>query len=493
MPHLTDIDQDLERLRLTRSGFMRATVVSVAALSAGGAASLSTRARAAPPPKGPITRYPLRIPDTVSPAGLTLTEAPTTLDLANTGTAGGAKPSKVWAYNGTFPGPSIVANSGDIASITLNNGLSEETITHWHGMIVDEDNDGGPFATIAPGGSKSYEFPINQRACLNFYHPHPHMLTGKQVNLGLAGAFIVRDTEEGRLGLPSEAYEVPLIIRDATLDSAGNIVYKPRSGGFDGQIPLVNGTLSPFLAVDKGVYRFRVLNGANARIFGLALSNNTPFTLIGNDGGLLASPATPAPTRIDIAPGERLDILLDFSSLAAGQSLMLKDQRSGWDLLEFRGTGNLGIAYTAPLSLSSITPLSGPTSPTRTFSFDGMSKINGKLFDHNRIDFEVPYGATERWRFVTNGNAPHPVHVHGASFQVIERKGGRNQKFAWEYGWKDVVLLEDRETVDVFVKFGAPVNLNPDGKTPNRYVIHCHKLEHEDMGMMSAFQVVPSP
>jgi len=470
MTRLTDIKEERARL-LTRSGFMRATVVSVAGLSAGGAASLSpSRARAAPP-KGTVTRYSLHIPPSTSPAGLTLAEAPAVVDL------GGGQYSKVLAYNGFFPGPSIIARRGDTASIHLVNGLAEETITHWHGMIVDERNDGGPTYAIPPGGSYDYAYTINQRACLNWYHPHPHMLTGEQVNLGLAGAFIVRDDVEAALGLPYGAHEVPLIIRDATLDSAGNLQYKPRSGGFDGQIPLVNGTRSPFLAVDSGLYRFRVLNGANARIFGLALSNGAPFTLIGNDGGLLDKQATLS--RIDLAPAERLDLLLSFANLSVGQSVMLRDLRAGWDLLELRvvapGTG------TVPgLSLPAISKLSNPVT-TRTFSFDGMSKINGKLYDMNRIDFQVPFGQTERWRFITNGNAPHPVHVHGASFQVQSRTGGRGTLYPWEGGWKDTVLLEDRETVEVLIRFDA---------YRGKYLIHCHKLEHEDMGMMSNFEVV---
>jgi FtsP/CotA-like multicopper oxidase with cupredoxin domain len=78
----------------------------------------------------------------------------------------------------------------------------------------------------------------------------------------------------------------------------------------------------------------------------------------------------------------------------------------------------------------------------------------------------------------------HPVHVHGASFQVQSRKRGRNQVFAWERGWKDGVLLEDRETVEVLIRFDAEVNRG------SRYLIHGHKLEHEDMGTMSAFRVV---
>ena len=465
-------DLDLHGPRLTRRGFVRTAAVSVAALGAGGGTLLSTGARAAPPPKGGGTRYRLYVPPTVSPASLTLAEAPARVDI-------GGGLSNVWAYNGVFPGPTIVAYRGDMATIRLENGLSEETITHWHGLIVGEANDGGVWYAFPPGGHYDYTFTVDQRAALNFYHPHPHMLTGKQVNLGLAGAFIVRDAEEDALHLPSGDHEVPLVIRDATLDSAGNLLYKPRTGGFDGQIPLVNGTRSPYLDVDEGVYRFRVLNGANARIFGLVLSNGAPFTLIGNDGGLLE--AASQLTRIDIAPADRLDLLLSFKGLA-GQTVMLRDARAGWDLLELRvSAGNA--ADVPSLSLPTITKLQGPATPTRTFSFDGMSKINGKLFDHSRIDFEVPFGVTERWRFVTNGNAPHPVHVHGASFQVQSRKGGRNQVFPWEHGWKDSVLLEDRETVEVLIRFDADVNKG------SRYLMHCHKLEHEDMGMMSAFKV----
>jgi FtsP/CotA-like multicopper oxidase with cupredoxin domain len=110
-----------------------------------------------------------------------------------------------------------------------------------------------------------------------------------------------------------------------------------------------------------------------------------------------------------------------------------------------------------------------------------MTKINGLEYDMERIDFRVPFGTVERWRFTTSGNAPHPVHVHGASFQVVSRSGGRGRTYSWEQGWKDTVLLEDRETVDVFVRFDAYRGV---------YLMHCHKLEHEDMGMMSNFEVI---
>jgi FtsP/CotA-like multicopper oxidase with cupredoxin domain len=148
--------------------------------------------------------------------------------------------------------------------------------------------------------------------------------------------------------------------------------------------------------------------------------------------------------------------------------------------VKFTGTGQLGVAYSPPPVLSAIDPLSGPSQPTRTFTFDGMSRINGLEYDPNRLDFRVPLGVTERWRFKTGGNAPHPVHVHGAHFQVVSRSGGRGRLYPWEGGWKDTVLLNDKETVDVLIRFNAYRSL---------YVIHCHQLEHESMGMMANFEV----
>ncbi|NIR60576.1 MAG: multicopper oxidase domain-containing protein, partial [Gammaproteobacteria bacterium] len=81
-----------------------------------------------------------------------------------------------------------------------------------------------------------------------------------------------------------------------------------------------------------------------------------------------------------------------------------------------------------------------------------MTRINGQVYDLNRIDLQVPLGQTERWRFITGGNAPHPVHVHGEYFQVQSRTGGRGALFPWEAGWKDTVLLEDGETVEVLIR-----------------------------------------
>lgn len=478
------------------SGVRRRTLVQAAA-AAGALATAGLMPRQGRAAKGgtksePVTRYPLYLPPTVvQPQGYALAAAPATV---NFGPHRGSALAYNYAGNDAgFAGPTLVAGSGQSVAIDFRNGLAQHSSVHWHGMIVETAQDGQPHDVIDPGQTRLYSYQIRQRAALNWYHPHPHMLTGEQVCLGLAGAFIVRDGEEAALGLPAGSYEVPLIVRDANFDKSGNLIYNPRSSGFVGNTPLVNGTRNATLDVAPQIYRFRVLNSANARLFRLALNqadgSARPCWLIGNDGGLLSNMVSL--NEIEFSPGERLDLLVDFRGLGVGTRLMLRDLAEQWDLLEFVVSNSVtggeasSIQLSSGLALSNVIKLAGPATPDRLFSFDGMSRINGLKFDPGRIDFTVPANTVERWRFTTGGNAPHPVHVHGASFQVVSRSGNRGRLFPWEGGWKDTVLLKDNESVDVLIKFDSGFV----GPAQGRYVMHCHKLEHEDMGMMSTFVV----
>ncbi len=422
---------------------------------------------------GTSTRNPLKLAPEVSPT-TALTAAPTDFDL------GGGKIGHGLGYNSSIPGPTFRARTDDPVSVLLTNGLDDHTTIHWHGMIVPEEADGHPKDAVLPGGTYLYQYRLVQRATMNWYHPHPHGMTGQQVVQGLAGLFIINDAEEGALGLPSGPYEIPLVIRDADLDSAGNLTYTDKRAGFLGKVPLLNGTLDAKLGVDRALYRFRILNGSSARIYRLTVSDGRPFTLIGNDGGLLPAPVGLA--EIEIAPAERIDLLLNLRDIGT-ENLMLRDLNSGWDLLELVPTGASGGNGVQPTNLPLIEPLGSPV-VTRDFSFDGMTRINGQTYDMNRISFQVPKGQTELWRFTTGGNAPHPVHIHGAYFQVQRRIGGRARVFPWEAGWKDTILLQDGETVEVLIRFDHYAGI---------YLMHCHQLGHEDGGMMLNFAVVDSP
>jgi blue copper oxidase len=438
-------------------------------------------------------RNPLFVPPTVAITSGTvhaLIAKPSILDLGGGHSSSGLgyrSPQSVpQTPDGTMPGPTFVAAVGDDVRITLRNRLTEDTTVHWHGMLVAPAQDGQPHDHVAAGTNKAYRFRVlaRQRPAFNWYHPHPHGRVSPQVAMGLAGGFVVADPTESSLGLPvADAYDVALVVRDAQFDSRGRLQYKPSSNGYLGSTPLVNGTKEPVLDVDRALYRLRILNGAPARVFRLAWGDGRPLLLTGNDGGLLARPASVP--EVMLGPAERVEVVLDLRGAAAGSTVMLRDLAMGWDLLQLRVAGPVvanGQGWDPNAALSTITPLTRAT-VDREFSFDGMSRINGRIYDLHRIDFQVPFRTVERWRFTTGGNAPHPVHVHGGHFQVVRRvgKGARNTIQPWETGWKDTVLLQKGETVEVNVRFDA---------YRGRYLMHCHQLEHEDSGMMANFEVV---
>lgn len=422
------------------------------------------------------------------------------------------KTSPVFGYqSGAILGPTIKLNSGSSVSLNLQNSLSEPTNIHWHGLIIPAAMDGHPENVVPPGSSFNYSFAVNQRAGMYWYHPHPHGFTAKQAFKGLAGAIVVNDTEEQALNLPSGNFEIPLVIQDKRVFPDYALDYSPQMGeimtGYMGQYITVNGVYSPYLNVNKRNYRIRVLNGSNARIYNIALSNNAPFAVIGSDGGLLAAPQTV--NSLIIGPGERADLIVDFSSYSVGTDVHLisKTFSAGeaqgtqeFKIMKFAVSQNDSDTFSLPGTLSTINLIPEISATrTRTFSISnagtgghggghggmnmsGMHKINDKTYDPGRIDETIQAGATEIWVFDNStGSEPHPMHIHGMQFQVLDRAGGRNTLISTENGWKDTVMVMPGEKVRTIMTFH---------QNTGKYVVHCHNLEHEEDGMMLQFEVV---
>lgn len=207
--------------------------------------------------------------------------------------------------------------------------------------------------------------------------------------------------------------------------------------------------------------------------------------MIGNDGGLLDLPQPV--DEIEMSSAERVDVLLDLRGFAPGDKVGLTCNAAGWRLLEIEVTAAMIEDWEIPDRLSRIETLTHDGEPDRTFVFQENERINDTLYDMNRIDFAVPFGKVERWRFSSARGAPHPVHVHGAHFQIqtgTAPNGNTRPIRPWERGWKDTVHVRTHETVDVLVRFDAH---------EGRYLLHCHKLEHEDHGMMMNFIVAKDP
>lgn len=412
-----------------------------------------------------------------------------------------------YGVNGDYLGPTLVLQKGDTARIIVENQLNEITTMHWHGMHVPGEMDGGPHSIIEPGASWMAEYPVKNPAGTYWYHPHPHMLTAKQANLGIAGFIIVRDGEEAQLALP-RTYGVddfPVVIQDKKIISTGQMATYPL-----GDSLWVNGTPHPYLEVPAQVVRLRLLNGSIARIFPLGFDDNRNFAVIAGDGGLLPAPAST--NRLWLGNGERAEILLDLTGLE-GDSLLLKSY--GNELGQsMPGSGNIlfessllnGIAFPV-LRLRVVAPTAAPVTSipatlvdnvppaesssvrtrTKTITGTGMVAmgqflINGEQFDMAVVNDTMLLGTNEVWHFVNNSNLAHPMHLHGVSFFVLERNGVPPP--LWERGPKDVVLVDAGEDVKFIVHFGEPAGADFP------FMYHCHNLMHEDHMMMLQFMVL---
>lgn len=413
--------------------------------------------------------------------------------------------SATMAYGNGILGPTIEAQRGDTLSVNLLNNLSDHTNIHWHGLVLPADMDGHPEDLAMPGGSFQYHLPILQRAGTYWYHPHPHEATARQVFMGMAGMFLVRDEEEAALNLPGGEFEIPVVIQDKRF-MGSSLVYMPADEeimtGYLCETILVNGVHAPYRSVETRWYRLRLLNGSTARVYQLGFSNQLSFYLIGTDGGLLESPEKL--TSVMLAPGERVDVLVNFKDLPVGSELFLESSkfsefnaqgRQGFKIMKFRIEKVSTDSFLLPLKLSTMTTLiSSSATKVRTMDISKLvggtgshgsgSKhgINGMTFDVDYSAFSVEKGSTEVWEFDNlMGDEIHPMHIHGVQFQVLKRIGGRNQIFAYEMGWKDTVLIMPREKVSVIMTFPSYVG---------KFVFHCHNLEHEDDGMMLNYTIV---
>lgn len=408
------------------------------------------------------------------------------------------------AINGSVPGPTLRIRRGAEFFARIENHLDQPLVLHWHGVFAPAQMDGHPRDQVPAGHSYEVRFPVLQRGATCWYHSHTDGLTAEQAYAGVAGLLLIEDPAEVALGLPDGDHDVPLVLSDKRVGAQKQLVYAPtmmdQMSGYIGDTMLVNGTPEAWLSVDRGLYRIRLLNGCNARICKVAFADGRSFKVIGTDGGLLAAPLEA--TSVMLAPGQRIEVLVDFGGRGVGSSVMLQSlafgagggmsmggprQGSAIDLLRFFIDREAGESSLVPESLGEITRLSANDAKrTRVFTLAmaGMvPTINGKRYDAPRVDFSVPFGDVEIWEYRNTGTEPHPMHAHGGRCQVLSRSSTPSLA-PEDTGWKDTVLVNAGETVRVLIRFEAH---------PGVFAHHCHNLEHEDSGMMQNFEVLGPP
>jgi spore coat protein A len=414
----------------------------------------------------------------------------------------------IWGYNGQFPGPTLVTDEDRRVVVRHTNNLPVPTSVHHHGAYVDGDSDGHPLDLIQPGGQKDYLFGNRQCARTQWYHDHAMHITSTNVYNGLAGLYIIRDQTEDALPLPKDDYEVPLVIQDRLFGADGSFFYPPDladgNDGFLGDIPVVNGVAQPYFRVADRKYRFRILNGSNARPYDLALSSGKTFTVIASEGGLFQKPVRDVGV-LPIAPAERYEIVIDFSEYAVGERVVLENRRVEPDeatreIMRFDVAWSEDDPSLVPDELVSeemsyddthLPPDIENVARSREFRFDKSNSqftINGLTFEGDRIDADPREGDTEIWTVYNNsGGWVHPVHLHLVNFKILDRNGGPPER--WERGWKDTAFVGEGEEVRILMRWPkVPVEDEP-GPFAYRYVFHCHNLEHEDHDMMAQIGV----
>lgn len=442
-------------------------------------------------------------------------------------------------------------------------------VTHLHGGHTESASDGLPEAWYTPGYEitgpdfvkRNLRYDNDQEAATIWYHDHALGITRLNVYAGLAGFYLLHDAVEDELiatqKLPHPSFEIPLAIQDRMFTADGQW-YMPTSlddgGGHgamnvdtdDDEVPeisviaeffgdhiLVNGRTWPYHEVEPRKYRLRLLNGSDSRFYRLAFSNGIPFVQVATDLGFL-----PNAVQLDtllIAPGERMELVVDFSTVA-GTSFILEnfgpdapfkgvpvaeediaDPMTTGQIMEFRVTlpmSGVPDAITAPgmMLRAPITALEQTGATRELILLEGTDEY-GRLkpslgtVEEGALDWFAPttefpgFNDVEVWEVYNATEDAHPIHLHLVAFQIMDRQpftadmdemtgalsnivlqGGPQEPAPNEKGWKDTAVMLPGERTRVIAKF----------ERMGLYVWHCHILSHEDHEMMRPFEVVPA-
>ncbi|MFF3021217.1 multicopper oxidase family protein [Gottfriedia sp. NPDC057948] len=462
----------------------------------------------------------------------------------------------VWGYEGSYPGPTIKVEKGEIVFIKWINNLPDKhlfptdytvhgahedvpevrTVVHVHGACVEWESDGYPEAWFTKDfkqvgryfRKQVYQYDNCGQDSTLWYHDHALGITRLNVYAGLAGFYLISNQQEHLLNLPSDNYDIPLMIQDKSFNKDGSLYYPSQPDKtipelqtsiipeFVGDTIIVNGKVHPYLKVEPRKYRFRLLNGSNTRFFRINLDSGQYMYQIATDGGLMQHPL--GIKEIMLAPAERAEVIIDFTNLEGNNIIMKNDAPApfptGDPVDENTGTV-MQFSVTLPLSSVDTSVIPAFMLPVPKINEQSVSKVRYLTLNDNMDEYGREYmlldnkqwdapvsenpklGSTEIWCFINLTTDTHPIHLHLIDFQILDRREFDVEKYnkekiihytgpaitsePLEQGWKDTVRAEPKQVTRIIMKFGPYTGL---------YVWHCHILEHEDYEMMRPFIVI---
>ncbi len=484
-------------------------------------------------------------------------------------------PTPLWAYDdgsglegqaGSF-GMAVVGQSGTALDVSFENRLPStypdwipvdtrltpkgnevRLMTHLHGGFVAAASDGNP--AVTPDGFGHGEtqtvYYTNQQpqmpAEMLWFHDHGLGATRLNVFAGLAAGYILYDEfdtggVDNANGLPSAPYEIPLVVQDRQFNADGTFLYPTSEisgatwiGEYFGDVMLVNGKVWPFLEVEPRLYRFRILNGCNARILNLDIGGARMWQ-IGAEGGMWDQPVPV--TQLVLAPAERADVLVDFSQIPT-RTTHIKNSKPPAPVSNpappLAAVMQIRVGKTTPMPPSIPTTLAGGRKAdlrdpvtTRYITLNEIDvdeptwflNLNGVHFEDGPVTETPQAGTVEDWVYVNVTGDTHPMHTHLVTFQVVGRTpfdaaayeeayegpngvpggidptpfstGPMEPPDPSERGFKDTVKANPGYFTTIRAKFELPTGV----PAPQSYVYHCHIVEHEDNDMMRPFTVTP--
>ncbi len=446
------------------------------------------------------------------------------------------RPTRMWTYDGSFPGPTIRRPSGVEARVTFTHALPTEAgelTVHLHGGHNRSEHDGQPGGLtesqpraffcdisertsaresgndllIAPGASRTYVYDLvedgaPERAAFQWYHDHRLERTAPNIWRGLAGMWILDDALDAAQPLPRGDRDIPLMIVDRSFDKQNQLTNPFKSSatapndGVTGRHVLVNGAFAPYHRVEGCRHRLRLLNASSFRSYNLRFSNGMPMMQIAADAGLMPKPVRRK--EILIGPGERVEVVVDFAGAAGSEVELESVARKGKGsalagtkphigaLMQFRvgrrrkdDTAVPRVLRPLPAWVHDEPAARRPWRITVGAGFRPFWQINGETFDPARSDAFPALGTTEHWELENKTKVAHVMHMHHTDWYMVSRNGKRPSP--WEDCLKESFWLDPGDRVVVAGHFSD---------FTGKYAIHCHMLDHEDHGLMTQFEVV---